>query len=486
MQTAAKYARGWKANPAMIRKLSTLPCLLLALAVSSCVPLPARKEKAETNLFEQKGHGPVTPTVLQAQVMRFADEYLMVVAQAADDFGATMGTPEARQVAARIKLNQGTAAVVDATGQNPIVNAMDLVVLASVSRMVAQDYLVGEVFKEAARPLLETSQRLETNAWSLVRRVLRPEQQQELRELIQEWRRKNPTQHDVSAIRFREFAAALDKAPQKFGEKPTSVFGLLFLDPMAGLDPTVRAVEETRYLAERVLYYGQRMPILVSWQAELLALQLAEQPAARQVLTNANQLAASVQVFSKTAEQLPRIIDEQREVAIQQVFAGIATERTNILASLAAEDKKMRELLAELRGTLSTAGEMANSVKAAVQSLDAFVRYVSPSTNAPPEPANTNRRPFDVLDYGTAAGQIGGMAKDLNTLLTSVNQSVPQATQLGQQTADRIERALRHGFWLGLVLIVILLAGAVLAGLAYRILVNKLVRPGRGAAARES
>jgi hypothetical protein len=315
---------------------------------------------------------------------------------------------------------------------------------------------------------------------------LKPEQQRELRELIEDWRRKNPKQHYVGTVRFREFAAAIEKAPQKFGDKPASVFGLLFLDPMAGLDPTVRAVEETRYLAERVLYYGQRMPMLVSWQAELLALQLADQPAATQVLTNANQLAASMQVFAKTAEQLPRVIDQQREAAIEQVFAGIATERTNILTSLASEEKKMRELLAEMRGTLGTAGEMANSVKAAVQSLDAFVRFVSPSTNAPAEPANTNSRPFDVLDYGTAAGQIGGMAKDLNTLLTSVNQSVPQAAQLGEKTVDRIERALRHGFWLGLALIVILLAGAVLAGLAYRILVNKLARPERGAAARES
>jgi hypothetical protein len=470
----------------MFRALSTVRLLLLALAVSGCVPLPAKKPKAETNLFERKkGQGAITPTVLQAQVMRFADEYLMVVAQAADDFAAKAGTPEARYMATRIKLNQGTAAVVDATGQNPIVNAMDLVVLASVARMVAQDYLVDQQFKEAVMPLLDASRQLETNAWSLVGRVLRPEQQQELRELIQEWRRKNPKQRDVNAVRFREFAEAIGTSPQKFGDKPASVFSLLFLDPMAGLDPTVRAVEETRYLAERVLYYGQRMPMLVGWQAELLALQLADQPATKQLLTNANQFAASLQVFSKTAEQLPQIIDQQREAALQQVFAGIATERTNLLASLASEDEKMRDLLAEMRGTLSTAGEMANSVKAAVQSLDAFVRYVSPSTNAPAEPANTNSRPFDVLDYGTAAGQIGGMAKDLNTLLTSVNQSMPQATQLGQQTADRIERAFQHGFWLGLVLIVVLLVGAVLAGMAYRILANKLARRGQGATARE-
>ena len=442
--------------------------------------LPAKQPKAEVKSLQQKSDDPgsVTPTTLQAAVMRLADEYSLIVAQAAEDFAAKVGTTEARQVAARIKLGQATAAVVNAAGQNPTVNALDMVVLASVSRMVAEDYLVGERFGNAAQPLLETSQRLETNAWSLIRRVLRPEQQEELRQLIQEWRRNYPHQRFVGAVRFREFAEAIGQTPQPGASKPTSVFSLLFLDPMAGLDPTLRAVEETRYLAERALYYGQRMPILVSWQAEYLALQLADQPAPKQMLTNVDQLTASMQVFAKTAGQLPQLVEQQREAAIQQVFAGIANERSNILTSLASEEKKTRELLVEARGTLNAAREMATSVNTAIQSLESFMRYVAPpKTNAPAESPNKNRRPFDVLDYGTAADHIGGMAREINTLLTSVNQSLPQAKQLGQQAAGNVESVVHRGFWLGLVLIGILLAGAVFAGLAYRILANKLTRP---------
>ena len=217
--------------------------------------------------------------------------------------------------------------------------------------------------------------------------------------------------------------------------------------------------------------------MILSWQAEYLTLQLADQPAARQVLTNAQQLTDSLQIFSKTAEQLPRLVEQQREAAINQVFASIATERTNLLASLASEEKKTRALLAEARGTIEAATAMATSVNAAVQSLESFMRYVSPpKTNLTTESANTNRRPFDVLDYGTAAGQVGIMAKDLNTLLTSVNQTLPQAAQLGQQATANLEGVVRRGFWLGLVLIVILLCGSVLAGLAYNILANKLTR----------
>src|SRR5262245_10623638 len=327
------FDRDWTGGLIPPRLCGRLSVLLLALLLSSCVRLPSSRPKAEVKSIQAWTNAPnaVTPTTLQAAVMRFADEYAMTVAQAAEDFAAKVGTVEARMVAARIKLGQATSAVVDAAGQNPTVNALDLVVLASASRMVTQDYLLGERFGEAARPLLDTSLRLETNAWQLVRPVLKAEQQQELRELIQEWRRKNPTQRYVGAVRFREFAEAVGRTPQQSVAKPTSVFSLLFLDPMAGLDPTLRAIEETRYLAERAVYYGQRMPILLSWQAEFLALQLADQPAPKQMLTNVDKLSASLEVFAKAAEQLPQLVDQQREAAIQQAFAGIATERSNLL-----------------------------------------------------------------------------------------------------------------------------------------------------------
>jgi hypothetical protein len=142
-----------------------------------------------------------------------------------------------------------------------------------------------------------------------------------------------------------------------------------------------------------------------------------------------------------------------------------------------SEEKKTRDLLAEARGTINAANEMAKSVNAAIQSLESFMRcVVPPRTNAIAEPVNNDRRPFDVLDYGKAADHIGGMAREINTLLTSVNQSMPQAKQLGQQATDNVESVVRRSFWLALVLIGVLLVGGVLAGLAYRILLNKFTR----------
>src|SRR5262245_43272723 len=105
------------------RAAGRLGLLLALLGVAGCVQIPNTEPKAEVKSRQVKpaASASVTPTTLQAQAMRFADEYSMAVSEAADDFANRLGTFEARQIAARLKLGQATAAVVNAAGQNPMV-----------------------------------------------------------------------------------------------------------------------------------------------------------------------------------------------------------------------------------------------------------------------------------------------------------------------------------------------------------------------------
>jgi hypothetical protein len=415
----------------------------LALALTGCSFLHFKSStpKAQVSSIQLTNlpTGPVTFPVLQQQVMRFADTYVATIAQACDDVGAKATNSNVRLAALRWKLGQATAAYNNATGQNPAVNTLDMLVLVSMARMVIESNGV-ETYGDTVRPLLDAQIDMESNAWTMAGGVLKPSQQKELRDLINEWRTKNPNQRYIGAIRFREFVSALGKAPAQASSSPTSIFSLLYLDPLAGLDPTAAAIEETRELGERAMYYSQRMPALLSWQVEVLAYQLAEQPESKQVLDDANRLAASADVFAKTAQQLPQLVNDTRS-------------------------------------TLDSASAAATNINAAIQSLTAFVQYVSP-TNASPV-STTNSKPFNVLDYGMAASQIGAAANNLNALLASANQSAPQIEKLSQQATADADRVVKHIFWLALALIFILLAGSVLAGLAYRVLVNKLPRDGR-------
>jgi hypothetical protein len=437
-----------------------LACLALALAGCSFSRLSSGPPKAQVSSRQLTSslEGPVTPTALQARIMRFADTYVATVAQACDDITAKATNSDVRLLVLRWKLGQATSAYTDATGQNSAVNALDMLVLVTMARMVVEDYGV-ETYGDAIRPLLEAHQNLETNAWTLASGVLRPSQQQELRDLIQEWRAKNPHQRYIGPIRFREFVSNLGKTPTKANTAPTSIFSLLYLDPLAGLDPTAAAIEETRELGERAMYYSQRMPMLLSWQVEVLAYQLADQPESKRLLDDASRLATSAEVFAKTAAQLPQLVNDQRQAAIQQLLDGLRSQETDV------------------RQTLNAGAEAATAIDAAIRSLDAFVRFVTP-TNTSQTSVTTNSRPFNVLDYGTAASQVGDAAKNLNALLTTVNQSAPQLAQLGQQTTADAKEAVDHAYRRGLALILVLLGGAVVAGLIYRVIAS-LLSPNR-------
>jgi len=439
----------------------SLAVLALGLAGCSLMRPSGSQPRAEIKSLHAAANESASEsiTILQQQVMRFADIYSTTVAQACDDFSSSVGTPEARLDALRWKLGQSTAVFIDASNPNPTLNVLDVLVLATLSRMVVEEHYVRK-FGAAAQPWLETQRRLEADAWTLADSVLKPSQQQELRDMIQDWRRKNPNQRYIGAVRFREFAAALGELPKPGKTSRNSIFSLLYLDPLASLDPTAAIIEQTRLLGERAMFYSERMPTLLSWQTELLAYQLTSQPESRQVLSDATRVAAAAQSFANTAAQFPTLVDQQREAAIRQVLDALASQQTN-----------MSRLLSDTRETFVAGNQMAVSVSDAATSLESFVRSVAP-LKAKQTNAVTNSKPFNVLDYGTAASQIGAAAANLNTLLATVNQSAPQMAQLGQQTAAQAEHLMNHAFWLTLVLILVLLFGSVAVALTCRRLTN--------------
>lgn len=461
-----------KVEPRPNRTVLASAAFLLLLGAASCAHLPwAKKSPTEVRL----GDSGLTINLLQTEVLRFADNYVNSVAFAADALAAGVGSREAQVVALKWKLGQANAAYADATGENPVWNALDLAVLSMVSRLVVTHPDVRREFGPAADPLVATHVDLEKSAWSLIASFLTPEQIDELKSLVEEWRRANPNERNVTGARFREFALNLGKfSATGQRQKAGSIFSMLYLDPFAGLDPTTVAIDQSRELAERVTAYAERLPTLVRWQAELLALQIAQQPAARDLSADLGRTSRSIESISKTAEGLPALVDAQRQAAIDQIFAGVTEQRDALLKELDSRDARIRSLLAELRDTMDAGGKMGDSLTGTVKSLDAFVRYVSPprDPNAPP----STGKPFDPLDYGKAAGQVGSMARDLGELLRSANSTAPALAKISSGAGDDMRRVVDHAFWMGVVLIAVLLVGWVLARLAYRALELRLGR----------
>ena len=296
---------------------------LLALGVSGCrlaeqtVKSPAR---VVTSLVPHADSSKSDPAALQTELQRYADEYASRTAAALEDYARLTGTPEARRQALQWKASVGLAAVSIASGPNPQANLMDFLGLATVTRLVMEEVWIKTTNGPAFQPWLTVSRVLETNVWRLVPGVFSPEQQQELREAIRQWWEANPEARAGFFVRPQEFTSLIRQTHQK-SERPGSVFRLVGLDPTAGLDPAVREVARTRLLAERALFVAQRMPLLLRWQAEMLADDFLRQEQVATALGSADRLSRAVDSASQTAALLPDRITAERKAILEALEA---------------------------------------------------------------------------------------------------------------------------------------------------------------------
>jgi hypothetical protein len=229
-------------------------------------------------------------------------------------------------------------------------------------------------------------------------------------------------------IPFEEFARAAGQAPVEGPVPPGSLFGLLFLDPFARLDRTRRAIEQSEYLAERSMFYLQRMPELLQDHSQLMFYGFAQSPEIQNLESDLERFSRASEMFAEGVREFPKQVAEERFAAVQQILQGLATERTNFIAQLHLEADQLQEPLQNLRTTMDAGSEMASSVKSASDSLIAFTELVQPKG-----PGRTNSRPFDVREYGAAARDIGDSAGQLTALLQSLNHSSPQFGDLVAQ-----------------------------------------------------
>ena len=459
-------------RPAAIISPLALPfaLVLLTLVLLPGCGLLHSPTRIVSAAFAPGGTPAPDPINLQVQVQRFADDYSVQTATAIDESVRRAGTEEARRQGLQWKLSAASAAISIASGPQPKANLLDLVSLATLNLAVVEQQLTNSVFGSALQPWVDASRALESNAWSLAASRLLPQQVAELREGIRQWQLHNPPSPTLFAARPQGFATLVKSSQQKSSEI-TSVFSLVGLDPTAGLDPAVREVTLTRLFAERALYAAQRMPMLLRWQTEALVDRLEVKPGVQLALTNATRIALSADRLSHAAETASSVA--------AQLPDRITEERKALLAALEQQEGKLHDLAAEVTRTLDAGQKMSATLSITITNFDALMKRFGvgePDTSAS---TDTNSPPFNILDYAKTAAQITEMTRELNLLITSVNQSVPRLEALGQQAAAEGDRVVQRGFRLGLILIAVLLVGSVLAGLVYRFLAQRLFGPPR-------
>jgi hypothetical protein len=397
--------------------------------------------------------------------LRFADEFSTQLTLGVDNLrrGAA---PLAPAEALAWKIHLGTEICSIASGPNTLANVLDMTVFVTIGRGVMEEQRQPEEFGESAQPLLDLCLSAETQMWHLAETVLKPEQQAELRSAIEEWRRQHPHPKSLLAARAIGFAAQVAKASHSDTAKTESVFNLLNLDPLSGLDPATREIAQARLFAVRALYVAQRMPTLLRWQTELLAIRAAAIPEVQQLVTNSTQIAASVERFAYVAEQLP---------------GQLSAEREEILKALESQEKNLAPLVNEVRQTLTAGTQMSASLNTTITTFDGLMkRFGIGETNSAAGPPDTNSAPFRVQDYGEAAVRVEAMAKQMTELIRALDRSIDSTniSRLTAQVTPAVQQAQAGGkdvvdyaFWKAMQFLVV----AFLAALVYRFLSTRLV-----------
>jgi hypothetical protein len=469
-----RFSQGSSPRPLRSAAVLALPLLLSASGtgcslVENTIKFPAHA--VESIIPGTSQTEAVDPVELQEQLLRFADNFAAATLGAANKLQRD-GKPIDRAELLTIQVTLVSDVLAVATGANALGNLVDMVVLTSGARIRVQDYWLPKVYGDSALPMLAALQTRESQIWALADKVLKAPQRAELRGAIAQWRKqKSSAPGSLSAFASVGLVAEVSKAGrQKASSLPSSVFTLLDIDPLAGLDPATRELAQTRLFAERALYIGQRMPQLIEWQMELLTLRTAAIPEVRQLVENSTQLAATGDRLSRVAEQTPALLRAERE---------------KILAAFKSQEQGLTALAREAGQTLVQGTKMADSTDQALKTFHGVVAQFQSDPTKPKEKSDSE--PFRIEDYAETAAEIGRMSERLTNLLNALQPNLnpetfarlsAEADAVAARTERRGQELVDYAFKKALQLIAAGAAIVLASGLAFRFIGGRMARTG--------
>jgi len=440
------------------------PVLIIVIAVLATV-LPTSVADAAKGKGKKGTQDPqaITDAGLQAELMSYADRYASIAAQAIDDVERLEPPPNMRRMIMGDLVFSAAAAFTIAADANPQIALLDMVVMATLGRMIFEDHWLPE-YGGYVEPVVVAMTKLEDQAWQIADPILTTTQKTELLERIEAFHIANPELTSFSHLRFADFPSKRASSSLK----ATSGGGIF-----KSVRRITDQVEQTRMLAERGMYLSTRLPLLGGGFADIWLSRLSFNPAVEDVLGDVSTFAEVSGRLAAVAEQLPEQFAAERKETVDHVFVNIAKERQLILDQLVTEEQRLTGVLAELRTTIEAGNQLTLSVDALAERLDLGADSDGPVDGVPAEPA----KPFDIEDYRQTLIQATAAIHDLNDLVGSTHQLIDSdgAERLIPQVATAIDdveslgqNLIDRAFQRALVFLLIALVAFVAARLAYR------------------
>jgi hypothetical protein len=229
-------------------------------------------------------------------------------------------------------------------------------------------------------------------------------------------------------------------------------------------------VDEAFLVAERAMFYIERVPRILTLQGELLTDQVTTNPEVQGLLGNADKAVDNFGALVKSVEKLPSQVGAERQAILKQLTVWAESERQRLWQDLEREEPRLKGMLTEVRQIVTEGTELAKA-------LGVLAAQFKPDPQAPPGAP---------VDYVKALQHTTETVKEATVLVKSLDNFVvgEDATnadlvkvlrQVNVETKSLLDRA----FWLALILIVVFLAGLVAALVSYRLITRRWPDSGR-------
>ena len=375
---------------------------------------------------------------------------------------------------------------------NPQVGLLDMVAVTTLGRIIYEEN-VRRKYGKSTEVLGGGFRQLEKDIWRIAAKVLTNEQQAELRQLILLWRKNNPDKVVYNYLRFSDFAA----------QRRNST--LVRKVQAGGLFKTVQEVtqqvEETRMLAERGIFLGTRLPLLMGNFAEVWVSQLLVSPEASKILADVHTFSTVSERLANVAEQLPnqlmkdmsklrwqtvnqimKEINQWSNVTLDNVMAKVAVEREAFidqfmnrligeqkiaLEALLTEEQRVTGLVTELRKAIEGGNNLLLTANALTEKFNV----------GEPSPASEDTKPFDIKEYQDTIAEVTTLVETTNQLVGTVglDKLLTEFIKAIDRVENEGEELIDHSFRQGILFILIAMGAYVAARLIYNFLNGKLM-----------
>ena len=202
---------------------------------------------------------------LTQELQRFTTRFTDRVAQAMEVLERSPSR-RVRDEALRKALGYMSSAIEIATGPDPEIDLLDMLVFIRLSRTVLDKHWIPTLYAEQGLELSEVFAKSEAEISDIADRALGASRREHLASLVDAWLADNPTQVRVEGIRLADFASGAARAA---ADRMLEAKGILSSVKMA-----TQAANEAMLLAERALFLLHRMPSVWRLHARLAARQI--------------------------------------------------------------------------------------------------------------------------------------------------------------------------------------------------------------------